>query len=634
MLVCPGDEVNLDDPIERPVASCMNKSLLMLDAHTNVAEAVKVMQFKHAEAIVVTLNGTPAGIVTDSDILEKVVVKGEDSDQVALKDIMTSPIITIDSNKSVKDALASMRLNKIKHIAVIDKLQRDSIAGMVTQKILADLIRTSVLERTFRKYRIAVRERYKPVLANLGFVLQFAGILMIVPALVGTFINEPVAAVGMYLAVVGISAAGFVLSAYGERGPLNLKEASVLVVASFIILGLFGSIPYIFINPFWPDIDPLSLFVNSFFESISGFTTTGLSTIAEPQNLAESFAFYRAYTQWVGGLSFIYLIMAIFYPEKKLSSMKSALGDNILKYKQLILTVVIIFSAYTAILSLILLALGMENPLYSIALIFSSVTGGGFVPDSSILSLDSLPYLFVVGAGMILSALPFAFHYSIFNKKMRLKNLGLEVLVYFALLAAGAAIFIAISDSNPLAALFHSVSASTNSGFQVTPIDNIPAEAKIFLIFLMLVGGTAFSTSGGIKVGRILLVFQRITNRAQSIDSPASFSSRIGKEYHQTFEPKAKKEQDRLLKESLLVIGLFPAIAVLTGLALVLLDGASALDAIFTSTSALTTTGLSNGLVTMDSDLATKAILTANMIAGRFEIIAILYIFFFSLRKL
>lgn len=620
----------MEDPVERPLASCMNNNFLTIDGQTDVAQAVKLMQFRRAEAIVVTQKGEPAGVVTDSDILEKVVMKGEDSDQVLLTAIMTSPIVALAPNAIVKDALAAMKLNKIKRVMVISNSQ---VVGMVTQKALAEIIRTSVLEHTFRRYRTTVRERYKPVLANLGFVMQFAGILMIAPALVGTVIDEPVPTVGMYLAVVGMFATGFVMSAYGERGPINLKEASVLVLASFVLLSFFGSIPYMFINPFWPGIDPLSLFVNSFFESVSGFTTTGMSTIALPENLPESFAFYRGYTQWIGGLSFIYLIMAIFYPEKKLRAMKSALGDSVLRYKQLIVTVVVIFSAYTALLSAILLALGLADPIYSVALMFGAVTGGGFVPDSTILSLGNVPYLLVAGAGMILSALPFAFHYSIFNKEMRLKNLGLEVVVYLVLLAASSAVFIAISGINPLAAVFHAVSASTNTGFQFSDIANTPVEAKIFLIVLMLVGGTAFSTAGGIKVGRLLFVFQRMTRRAQMIESPASVPSTVGKEYDQAFDPRAKKEQDRLLRESLLVIALFPAIAVLTGLALAYLNSGSFVDATFESTSALTTTGLSTGLVTMDSDLATKTILAANMIAGRFEIIAILYIFFFSLRK-
>ena len=74
-----------------------------------------------------------------------------------------------------------------------------------------------------------------------------------------------------------------------------------------------------------PGIDSGSLFVNSLFESASGFTTTGLSMITQPENLPQSFNFYRAYTQWVGGLSFVYLVMILFFPEEKLSAWKSVL---------------------------------------------------------------------------------------------------------------------------------------------------------------------------------------------------------------------------------------------------------------------------------------------------------------------
>src|SRR5690606_31172001 len=153
---------------------------------------------------------------------------------------------------------------------------------------------------------------------------------------------------------VHLLGAGFVLNAYGEKRPLNLKQASILVISSFLVLSLFGSIPYIYVNPFREGIDPLSLFVNSFFESASGFTTTGLSMIAQPESLTETMVFYRSYTQWVGGLSFIYLIMTLFYPERKLSAMKSVLGGGMLRFKQLLVTVGVIFSAYTVGLVLFL----------------------------------------------------------------------------------------------------------------------------------------------------------------------------------------------------------------------------------------------------------------------------------------
>jgi len=645
------------DALERPVSTIMHKNFLIADGMINVAEAVKSMHLKKVETIIVTIEGSTAGIVTDSDILEKIVIKGEDSDQVALKEIMASPIKFLNASATIKEALEVMKSGRVKRLPIVDHNgdavnTKDSagskgtmsVIGIVTQKAIADSVRTSVLENTFRKYRSSLRERYKPILGNLGFVMQFAGVLVIVPALIGTFNGESESAVGMYLAVVGMFTLGFVLTSYGDRGPLSLKEASILVLSSFILLSLFGSIPYIFINPFsGVSNDPLSLFVDSFFESASGFTTTGMSVIGSPESLPQSFVFYRSYTQWIGGLSFIYLIVGLFYPEKKLKTMKGAMGGNvsIFEYKHLITTVVVIFSIYVMILFAILFAFEKGiSPILDISVIFSTITSGGFTPDSRIVSSDNLLHLFVLGAGMIASALPFAFHYSLFNKKMRLKSVGLEVIAYGSLLVGSVIVFTQISVVDDwLVAAFHVVSASTTTGFQFIDLSLLAPEAKIFFIVLMMIGGTAFSTAGGIKIGRLLFVVQRITKRSKPIETPASVTSRTGgRAYNEPSnspnEPKLKKESDKLLQESLLVIGLFPAIAILTGFILGYLNNYDYLDAIFESTSSLTNTGLSTGLVTLDLNISSKLILVANMIAGRFEIIAILYIFFFSLRRL
>ena len=85
---------------------------------------------------------------------------------------------------------------------------------------------------------------YKPILANLGFILQFSGILIITPAILATAMGETTSATGMFLAIMGMFLTGFILNAYGEKTPLNLKQASLLMVSSFVLLSLFGSIPY------------------------------------------------------------------------------------------------------------------------------------------------------------------------------------------------------------------------------------------------------------------------------------------------------------------------------------------------------------------------------------------------------
>ncbi len=285
------------------------------------------MHDKKAEIIIVRQqkDGKFVGIVTDSDILDNVVVKGDDSDQVMLRDVMSSPIITISSKANARQALDLMRLNVIKRIPVTDNI---NILGIVTQEGLAHAIQTSVLERT---YKAVIREHYKPIWGNLGFILQFAGVLIIAPGLLAAALGEAVSATGIFLGIIFMFLTGFALKVYEEKTPLNLRQASVLMVSSFVLLSLFGSIPYMYVNQFYEGIDPLSLFVNSFFESASGFTTTGLSMIGHPENLPDSFDFYRSFTQWVGGLSFVYLIITFFYPERKLSHMKGMIGGGILR---------------------------------------------------------------------------------------------------------------------------------------------------------------------------------------------------------------------------------------------------------------------------------------------------------------
>ncbi len=286
------------EPLERPLSSYIHAQFVTADENTSVADAVKLLQSKNVEVILVISSNDRkyVGIVTDSDILEKVVMKGEDSDLVFLKSIMNSPIISLPSSSTVKEAIELMRTYKIKHLPVTDITNKEQIIGTVTQEYLAEVIRIAVIEKTFRGYRKIIRERYKPIFANVAIILQFSGLLMIIPALLGTFLGEWKSSIGIYMAFVGMFLTGYVMNVLGEKSPLNLKQSSIVVVLSFFLLSLFGSLPYMYVNPFWDGIDLFSLFANSFLESSSGFTTTGISTIIHPEDLPDSFAFYRSYT--------------------------------------------------------------------------------------------------------------------------------------------------------------------------------------------------------------------------------------------------------------------------------------------------------------------------------------------------
>ena len=113
------------EPLERPLSSYIHTQFVTADENSSVAEAVKILQPRNVEIILVTANGKYVGIVTDSDILEKVVMKGEDSDLISLKSIMSSPIITLPSSSTVRQAIQLMRVHKIKHLAVTDSTNND-----------------------------------------------------------------------------------------------------------------------------------------------------------------------------------------------------------------------------------------------------------------------------------------------------------------------------------------------------------------------------------------------------------------------------------------------------------------------------------------------------------------------------
>lgn len=263
----------MEDPVEGPITSHISNQFVLVDTETDVATAVSKMTERSVDTIIVTLKGNPVGIVTDGDILERVVMKGEDSAKVRLGNIMSSPIITLPPDSTVKQALEAMGFNKIERILVVTKIKspKDSganydnsgtseqILGIVMRKKLADAIRTSVLERTFRKYRTSVRERHKAVLWNLGIVMQFAAMLLIVPAALATVFGETIPALGMYVSAVSMFATGFALNAFGEKASLSLKEASIVVITSYLMLSFLGGVPYMFINPFSPEISAFTL---------------------------------------------------------------------------------------------------------------------------------------------------------------------------------------------------------------------------------------------------------------------------------------------------------------------------------------------------------------------------------------
>jgi len=577
----------------------MDLFFLELPESMMMSNACKIMQENNKdEIIVVDSFGKPVGIVTDQDVLKKIGEAYADPKKTRLDDIMIFPIIGIKHDNTLYDALRTMRDKKIRRLVVFGDYNQ--IVGIVFQNTISNLIRDKLSYSSSEKYSL------KSILWNLGTVTQFAGVLMLIPSILATVLGETLVASGIFLMSTLLLVTGFLLNSYGDKHPLTLRGTAIMVFASFFILVLFGTIPYLYVSPFETS-SFTDLFASSFFSSASSFTTAGISLFSTPEDLPDSFMFYRSFSQFVGGLSFIYLIMTAFYPENKLITMRGFISGNIPKLRELFATITIVFSIYVIIIALLMFYFGERNIIDDFSLAMSTLSTGGFVPDSSLLSSLSLPEYFVLMIGMILGALPFGFHYALVKKKFMSVKLTHEVGIYLTILAISIILFIGLTNFSAIDSAFTVIAASTTGGFQINDLNGIGPAPMILLLILMIIGGCGFSTAGGFKVFRLQQLFQLKHFRKSKWNNLTS-----------------SERKEIWIAVFLLV--LFPTIPIPYAYHLSSY-GYDFYDSYFESVGAITTAGLGTGIIDIDLEPISKILVGFLMIIGRLEIIVLAYIF-------
>ena len=227
--------------LSKSVTEYMSKDVLMLGLRTQTRDAATMLRsYETDDIIVIDKEKFPVGIVTDEDILSKVSDATVYAEATTLEQIMTKPLITINEKSTLQDALHIMRDSNVRKLPVVSK--KNLVVGMIFQSTIANAIR----DATATTPRL-LSPPVKAVLGNLGFVLQFAGVLLLVPAVVATLLEDTVTASGIYLTTVLLLVTGFFLNSYGEKSSLNLQQASILVFSSLFLLSLFGTIPYLYV---------------------------------------------------------------------------------------------------------------------------------------------------------------------------------------------------------------------------------------------------------------------------------------------------------------------------------------------------------------------------------------------------
>ncbi|MBI5047957.1 MAG: TrkH family potassium uptake protein [Deltaproteobacteria bacterium] len=362
--------------------------------------------------------------------------------------------------------------------------------------------------------------RVKVILYLLGILGIVLGSSMLVPAAISLAYREPavIALLSSAILTSGIGGVLFMLFK-GQRIDVSHREGFAITAIAWMSAGLFGALPYLFSGT-------LLNFVDAYFESISGFTTTGASVFTSVENLPHGILLWRSLTHWIGGMGIILLSIAIL-PILGIGGMQlyraEATGVGVSSDKlapRLIETVKLFGLVYigitvTGMTAFILAGMG---PFDAVIHAFGTVATGGFSnKDISVEYYRSPLIEFIITIFMFLSATNFALHTNILKHGPKIYWRNSEFRFYFGLQLL--AIFLVTVNlrfsfydniiSSFRYASFQVVSIGTCTGFSSTDFAKWPSFSQLILVVLMLIGGSTGSTTGAIKCLRIMLLLKQ-----------------------------------------------------------------------------------------------------------------------------
>jgi len=474
------------------------------------------------------------------------------------------------------------------------------------------------MEKSERISALSYAVRGRVVLKYTGQITLIQAVLNLVPAGVALWFGDFFMA-GRFSAAA-LLLAGMSLPWVRFREPRRLLHSEVLVISALAFIVGAGAMVYPFTAA------GLSL-QDAWFESISGITTTGLTSLGHIRGQSESILFARAWLQWCGGMGILVLTLAVVAEppaafKHELPSVEQnegmATGVRIQARR-----VVAVYLALTGSAIVALLLSGLDR-FTAAALALSAVSTGGFaIDDNSLAGLPSLAGQLGVTLTSLLGAVSFPLIYRSYSqwnseifRNAETRSLLLATMATVALVSGMLADHGGMGWSESLKQGFLlGVSSQSTSGFSGLDVSRLPADIKAVLIGSMAIGGTMGSTAGGIKIIRLLILIELVRFTVRASGTPS----------HAVVEPRV--EGQRIDTRGLVEVATFTALVVATvfvsWLPFIVL-GYDPLDALFEIVSALGTVGLSSGITQPDLPPLLKSILCLDMLAGRLEIVALL----------
>lgn len=474
---------------------------------------------------------------------------------------------------------------------------------------------------------------WRSIIRIVGLLITVLSIFMLLPALIAIIYRDGGGAIFVQSFIVSLIIGIFLwLPNRNEKSELSTREGFLIVTLFWVVLGTIGAFPFIFDQHL-----NLNL-ATAFFESFSGLTTTGATTITQLDFLPKALLFYRQLLQWLGGMGIIVLAVAIL-PLLGIGGMQlyraeipGPQKDQKMRPRiaQTAKTLWLIYIILTAVCALCLWIAGMDV-FDAISHSFSTISMGGFsTHDASLAYFDNTAINYIIVFFLLLSGCNFSLHFISFNQfsiahyfrdqefRLFLQILAVLVMICF--------VFIYFIDSNhgfkiPFNHIvLEVVSAVSTTGFTIDSMVSWPSILPIFVLCASFIGCCAGSTGGGLKVVRVMLLFMQGSRELKRLVHPNAIYS--------------LKLNNRVLPERIIesVWGFFSAYALvfLISFFVIMFNGVAPMDAFYMVSGSLNNSGFgiseaSNNFQNVN-DLV-KWMMIIDMLFGRLEVFTLLVIF-------
>lgn len=474
---------------------------------------------------------------------------------------------------------------------------------------------------------------YKMIGKFIGKILLVEAVFMLPAVAISLYYREMVAARALFISALVTALIGGVMVAVtrGTRRGFHAKEGMVCVGLSWIVLGLFGALPFFLFGA-------IPHYIDALFEIVSGFTTTGASILPEVESMPRGLLYWRSFSHWLGGMGVLVFLLAVSSGNERskgftmhilrAESPGPQVGKLVPRMKQTAEILYVLYIILTVLDVIFLLCGGM--PLFdSVCTAFGTAGTGGFgIKNDSMAGYS--PYLQnVCTVFMLLFGVNFTCYYMLLIKQVKSVFKDEELRLYLAVVF-GSIVMIVLNLRGYYAtigetvhhAAFQVVSVATTTGFATTDFDLWPSFSKGILLCLMLLGACAGSTGGGFKCGRALLVLKGLRRSVRQIVHPGKV---------EVVRVNGRTVDEKVLQNTNAYLAAYALIVVVSFL-LISIDGFSITTNLSAVLACFNNIGPGLELVGPTCNFGgfsvfSKLVLILDMLAGRLEIFPILILF-------